>query len=148
MKKYLPFFLVAAGIVAIDQASKAAILASIPFGEKLWLIKGVLSFTPATNTGAAFGIFTGQNLILLIIGIAVLAALIYFLPKLQRPMLLPAGLIAGGILGNVIDRIVRGAVTDFIDLQVWPVFNAADSALCVGVAILVLQNYLTDAAKR
>ena len=102
------------------------------------------------NTGAAFGLFPDQSFLLLIttlVGVMAIT-LYYFYPPLNAPLLmLSLGLQLGGALGNLIDRLRLGHVTDFVDFQVWPVFNVADSAIVVGVSILAWFALFGDRAK-
>ena len=135
------FFLTALLIVAADQLAKTWIR-SYPEGQTIF-DAGFFQIIHSQNTGAAFGLFQGQSFALMIIaimGVGVLliyALLIYrhfpFLDnKLGRSTL---GLILGGTIGNLIDRLCFGSVTDFIDFGFWPAFNIADSAITVGVIL-------------
>ncbi len=127
-------------LFALDQGSKAWVRHSFHIGESRPLIDGVLHLTYVQNTGAAFGLLQGQTY--LIIAVTLLVALVLFLNRkefvrdhLGVRIAYTFG-IAGG-LGNLLDRILHGWVTDFIDLRVWPVFNVADSSIFVGVALLI-----------
>jgi len=119
----------------LDRASKAWIIRNM----ELWTIRRVLgrwlTFTYVQNTGAAFGVLGGQTVVLSLISIALLVGLFVFREKLHvLPQIgkLAISLIVAGALGNLFDRLVFGYVIDFIDIQIWPVFNIADSALVVG----------------
>lgn len=134
------FFTVAFLVVVIDQVSKFLIRANMALGESL-PSDGVVRLTYVTNTGASFGILPGQTLPLLITAIIGVVALLLFYFYMPLPSLLlkaALGLQLGGAIGNVIDRILFGKVTDFIDFRVWPIFNLADSSIVVGVGLLVL----------
>ena len=131
-------------IVVADQLSKAWIRANLLEGQSLFET-GFFRITHLHNTGAAFGLFQGQSFILTIVAlIGVAVILVYgfvvyhrfswFENLLSRFAL---GLVLGGAVGNLIDRIRLGYVTDFIDFGFWPAFNIADSAVTVGVIILV-----------
>ncbi|MFQ6122569.1 MAG: signal peptidase II [Dehalococcoidales bacterium] len=136
------FFLTGLLIVVADQLSKAWIKINLPEGQSLFEI-GFLRITHVHNTGAAFGLFPGQSFALTIVAlIGITVILIYVLVISHRFPLpngilgkLALGLIFGGTLGNLIDRLRLGYVTDFIDFGYWPAFNIADSAVTVGVII-------------
>jgi len=131
---------VALAAVAADQASKALVVAELNRGEQATVIPGLLDVVHVHNPGIAFGLFDqGPNLILPIT-LAALAGIIgWFAVEGRRrsSMWLPVGLLVGGAVGNLIDRIRLGHVTDFIDLSYWPSFNAADAAITVGVVALL-----------
>jgi signal peptidase II len=133
--------LVAAVVVVADQASKAIVRSVLPVQRPLWLIPGFLSLDHVQNTGAAFSILQGQRLVFMAITVLVLIAIGWawfrFRPR-SLWVVLALGLVVGGAIGNLIDRSVAGTVTDFIDAQIWPVFNVADSAVFVGEIILVI----------
>ena len=134
------FFAVAFLVIVIDQVSKFMIRAHMVPGESI-PPDGFVRLTYVTNTGASFGILPGQAFPLLITAIIGVAALIlfYFYLPLQSVLLRTAlGLQLGGAIGNVIDRILFGRVTDFIDLRVWPIFNLADSSIVAGVGLFAL----------
>jgi signal peptidase II len=152
--RYLIFFLVALFIIVADQLSKAWIRSSLPEGHSLFRL-GFFRLTHVHNTGAAFGLFPDQSLILtifaIIAGIAVLFFVFYghryfsWLEDLST--MLVFGLVLGGTVGNLIDRFRFGYVTDFIDFSYWPAFNIADSAVTVGVilfALLLLRHAQTE----
>lgn len=132
---------IALAILAFDQASKAlAVRRLLPLGtEGLLVAGGWLRLRYLENTGAAFGLLRGQGplltgLALLIVGL--LLAYYRLLPRHSPAARLSLGLLLGGALGNLLDRLRLGYVVDYIDLTVWPVFNLADAAICAGVAIL------------
>ncbi len=137
------FFLTASVVVSTDQLSKLWIRSHLTLGESL-PETGFLRLTHVRNTGAAFGLFQDQSLLLIIaaiIGIAILLFLAIFMyrrfPFLgTMPGRLSLGLILGGTVGNLIDRLSSGYVTDFIDVGIWPAFNAADSAVVIGAILL------------
>ncbi len=137
------FFLIGLVIVVADQLSKAWIKTNLASGESL-LDTGFFRITHVHNTGAAFGIFQDHSLMLTIIGIiGVIAILICSrFSSSSVPVLrswlgrIALGLVLGGTVGNLIDRLHQGYVTDFIDFRFWPAFNVADAAVTVGVIIL------------
>ncbi len=129
---------VAALVVAADQLTKAAIRASIERGEVVELFAG-LGLVNVRNRGVAFGLFSGAGpWLALIVGVALLVLVATFVVHADVPLAwLPGGLLLGGALGNLVDRVREGAVTDFIDLPSWPAFNLADSSITVGVLALL-----------
>ena len=131
---------VAALVVAADQLTKALVRGSLAEGAQRRVVPGVLTLVHTTNTGVAFSALSGSTLLVTLLALAVLAGLFAFFARhARRPLLwLAVGLVAGGALGNLIDRLRAGAVTDFIKLPDWPAFNLADSAITIGVVALVL----------
>jgi signal peptidase II len=125
-------------VVAADQLAKAAVRASLLPGAS-FPAGGPFRFTHVTNTGAAFGLFAEQGSLLTLVGLAAVLVLVWYYrsfgleSNLVRASL---GLQLGGALGNLIDRLRQGYVTDFLDFRIWPVFNLADAALTMGVALL------------
>jgi len=130
--------LVAAAVVAADQATKAIVRASIRRGETVDVLPG-LDLVNTRNRGIAFGLLSqGGALLAVVAGVALLALLVFFLRHRERRLAwLPTGLLAGGAAGNLIDRAREGSVTDFIDPIAWPAFNLADTAITLGVLALV-----------
>jgi signal peptidase II len=137
------FFTTALLLVAADQLSKFWIRSNLAIGESLFEV-GFFRLTYVRNTGAAFGLFQGQSLPLTIVasvGVAALLLYVFFfyrkLPFLNNRLgKLALGLVLGGTVGNLIDRIYLGYVTDFIAVSIWPAFNIADPAIVVGTIIL------------
>jgi signal peptidase II len=131
-------------IVAADQAAKARIEADLVPGEVVDVL-GPLKLTLAHNTGVAFGLAGGAGIGLVLVTVGALALIGYlFSRKPERPwMWVAVGLLAGGALGNLVDRIRADAVTDYVDIGSWPPFNLADVAITSGVLLLVLL-YLLD----
>ena len=136
------FFLAALLIVTADQLSKTWIRTNLAVGQSIPEV-GFLRLTHVTNTGSAFGLFQGQTFLLAIVAlVSVVVLLLYALLFYRRfPFLdnwltwVGLSLILGGTVGNLIDRLRLGYVTDFIDFGFWPAFNLADSAVVVGVII-------------
>jgi signal peptidase II len=125
---------VALVVVAIDQAVKALVRATVERGESESIGLGV-SIVNARNRGIAFGLFDeGGVALVAIVLVAVVAIVVFFALNAHRPNVwLPMGLLIGGAAGNLVDRVVEGSVTDFIDLPWWPAFNLADTSITVGV---------------
>ncbi len=134
-------------VLALDQGSKAAVEANLAIGQKVAVL-GPLKLTLAHNEGVAFGLAGGGGALLVGVTLAALAFVLHlFARDPARPwMWVATGLLAGGALGNLVDRVRAGAVTDFIDLPSWPPFNLADSAITLGVVLLVL-IYLREAER-
>lgn len=138
--------LVALAVLLLDQLTKVLVRAEIAPGEQIELLAGV-QLVRVGNEGIAFGLLddAGAAVVLLAAG-GFVVLLGYFAATTEREGLwLPVGLLAGGALGNLIDRVNEGAVTDFIDPPSWPAFNFADVAITAGVALLLLV-YLRDPA--
>ncbi len=129
---------VAAVVIAVDQVTKALVRSSIGRGERVDVIPGV-DLINTRNTGVAFGLFSGGGALVAIVAVvALLALLAFFFTHIGRRLVwLPTGLLLGGAAGNLIDRVVEGSVTDFVDLPLWPAFNVADAAITVGVLSLL-----------
>ena len=135
-KKYLIIFItIVLFTVLLDQLTKFYIASKMPE----WKL-GFLLIHFVDNTGAGFGILKGQMAILAIISAVVAMGVIYFYHKIPKEKITQAlfGLFLGGVTGNLIDRILRQYVVDFIDVGFWPVFNIADMAISVSVIGLVL----------
>ena len=130
--------IVCGAVVLIDQASKAIVVSSLAVGQSETLVLGFkLANTP--NPGLAFGIGSGHGLVLAVTVAALALVLVWFALDPVRPGLwLAVGLLAGGALGNLADRVRADAVTDFIDPPLWPTFNLADVAITLGAVALVL----------
>jgi signal peptidase II len=124
--------------LALDQISKAVIRGQVTPGERLDVFGGV-EIVRVSNRGIAFGLLDDAgSLVLVLAALAFASLLVLFLASSDRRGLwLPIGLLAGGAIGNLIDRIHEGAVTDFIDIGSWPAFNVADIEITFGVIILV-----------
>jgi signal peptidase II len=125
-------------VVALDQATKQLADSNVARGESVKVFPG-LEISNTRNTGVAFGAFEGGGLIVgVVIGVALVLLIGYFLRHSEVPLLwLPVGMLLGGALGNLADRARDGAVIDFIDPVAWPAFNVADSCIVVGVFLLL-----------
>ena len=139
---------VVVAVLGLDQLTKHFVRQDIAVGQVNKILPG-LNFVHVRNSGVAFGALSGGGAIVLAFTFAALALLLgYFAIRPERPWLwLPAGLLTGGALGNLLDRLVNGAVTDFIKLPLWPAFNVADTAITFGVLALlyVLEGRRRDA---
>ncbi len=132
-------------VVAADQAAKAAIEAHLVPGENVGVL-GPLELTLSHNQGVAFGLAGGAGVGLVLVTLAALGVIGYLFARnpIRPGMWVAVGLLAGGAIGNLIDRVRADAVTDFIAVGSWPPFNLADVAITLGVVLLVL-IYLRDA---
>jgi len=136
---YLLSVLVIMAVVAIDQFTKNVIATTMHQGQSIPVLANVFHITYVGNPGAAFGMLAYRTQFFLVITVVVLAAFVFFYRRLGNSrvlMRLSLALIVGGSLGNFVDRLRVGYVIDFLDFQVWPVFNVADMAICIGVALL------------
>ncbi len=130
--------LVLAAVLVVDQVTKALVRADVELGSADPVLP-LVTLVHSRNRGVAFGVFDDQIAVVVIaIALAISALLAYFATHRDRPLVwLPTGLLAGGAIGNVVDRVREGFVTDFIKLPSWPAFNVADMAITFGVATLV-----------
>ncbi len=129
---------VALVVVAIDQLTKHLVRSGIAEGQANKVLPGV-KLVHVRNTGVAFSLFSGGGTLVLVITLGALALLVvYLILRPSRQLLwLPTGMLVGGAIGNLIDRIASGAVTDFIKLPAWPAFNFADISITLGVLALL-----------
>ena len=158
-KILIPLFWLIAVVVA-DQLTKWWVVTSFAHYEIRTIIPGFFNLTYITNTGAAFGLFAGRQTLgrqVFFLVVAMAALLVMFFSyrhyRSQGRLFLHAiGLIAGGALGNMIDRLRVGAVVDFLDFYVkglhWPAFNVADSAITIGVGLFILGSMLAPEGNR
>lgn len=147
--------LIAAAVVVADQLTKYVMVSILPQhpGRTIPIVKGIVHFTYAENKGAAFSILQNQRWFFIALTIAVCAIILYFI--LSKPMMhillkISLGLILGGAIGNLIDRIRLGYVVDFIDFRIinYPIFNIADSAVVIGTILLGYYMFFINDAKR
>jgi signal peptidase II len=136
-------------VFLVDQLVKRVVEGSIGLGESVPAIPGVLRLTHIKNSGGAFGILGGNQFILLIGSVLAVAVVLWMLlaSPPSRFTALGCGLVLGGAAGNLLDRLTAGEVTDYADLQFWPleqwpIFNAADTAIVAGVVMLLLAAFL------
>jgi signal peptidase II len=127
-------------VLVLDQVTKHTIGTSIQPGQVKTLLPGVLHLVYVRNTGVAFGVLGGGGALVYVLeGVALIALIAYLAVRPARRWLwLPTGMLLGGAIGNLIDRVAQGSVIDFIKLPHWPAFNVADMSITFGVIILVL----------
>jgi len=124
--------------LGLDQLTKHTVASAVAAGDQRRLLPGV-QLVHVRNTGVAFGFFSGGGTLVLLLTLAALALLVaYFARRPERPGLwLATGLLLGGAIGNLIDRLGSGAVIDFIKVPLWPAFNLADMAITFGILALL-----------
>lgn len=130
-------------VTVIDQLSKLAVQQQMALYESIPVIPGFFHITYILNRGAAFGILEDQQWLFLVMALVLFALYGVFRKKIPRVprVTLGVGLLLGGTLGNAIDRTLSGAVTDFFDFRIWPVFNVADMGIVIGVLLLLWYNW-------
>jgi len=150
VKRSLPYLLLIAAVVVLDQLTKALVVRQIGLHDYVPLVDGLVSLSHVRNHGAAFGLLSDwnlpyQSLLLSLLSLAALGAIATYFLRLPAAARLPRAalaLVLGGAVGNVIDRLRLGYVVDFVHVYwreyQWPDFNAADSAITIGVALLVI----------
>lgn len=156
---YRWLLLIAALVLAADQLSKSWIIARLPFGTygedagAIVLIRNFLYVVHVGNTGAAWSLFSGRSFLLAALAAGTLAAIFLWRRSLGLRgggAQVSFGLLCGGIVGNLTDRVARGHVVDFIDVHfgryVYPTFNVADSAICIGVGLYLIQSLRSSKA--
>lgn len=131
----------------IDQASKLLVIKLLNPGDSITIIKNFFYIKYTNNTGAAFSILLGKRIFLIVVAILIIGILLYYIKKNKvdgKLNIIAFSLIIGGSLGNLIDRIVRGYVVDFISIKLgsynFPIFNVADTLIVVGVFLLLIKN--------
>lgn len=140
-KKNILIFSTALFIVILDQLAKFITKNNFELNQSVPLIKDILHLTYVTNAGSAFGLFKGFNLAFILFSIIIIIVVLYHIKKIkqdEKVLQLSVGLLLGGTVGNLIDRIAYGFVVDFIDFGIWPVFNVADSAVTISAVLLII----------
>ena len=135
------FFAVAIVVIVLDRITKSIVSASVPYGTEVPVLGQLVGITNVRNAGAAFGIAPVGPWFFFAASLVVSIALIFYVIRQPGDVRANAilGLILGGALGNAFDRVINGGgVTDFINFHFWPVFNLADSAISLGVVLLLV----------
>lgn len=155
MKKYAFVLSIAAVVLFLDQVTKWYIRHTVSLYESIAVIDSIFHITHVRNSGGAFGLFAGSSQVLrlpffLLVSFIAVVALLFFVRRVapgQRLLLFALGSILGGAWGNLVDRMIRGEVTDFLDFHwrgyYWPAFNVADSCITVGMLVLLFYSLLT-----
>lgn len=141
------FLFVALLVIIFDQLSKYYVVSNFYLGESVPVIENIFHWTYILNPGAAFGMFEGSRWFFVVIAIGVLVGIWYMKDEINEGgwmMQYGAALFGGGAIGNLIDRARSGLVIDFFDFRIWPVFNVADIAICVGVAMILWKVLQTE----
>ncbi len=145
---YLSLALISGSVLLLDQWTKNLVRSNLAYGETWMPWEALAPYARILhwrNTGAAFGMFQEGGGIFTILAILVAAMIIYYFPRIEREdwtLRLAMGLQMGGALGNMLDRIQHGHVTDFVSVGTFPVFNVADASISVGVVVLLLGVWL------
>ena len=156
IQKYWTIGLIALLVVALDQWTKWLVRINIPAGET-WLPESLQWLSPYArivhwyNTGAAFGIFKEGGMVFTVLAFIVIGAIIYYYPQVERsdwPLRLAMSMQLGGAIGNLIDRLTLGQVTDFISVGTFPVFNIADASISLGCVVLLLGVWWNERAQK
>ncbi len=150
----LRFLFLSLGVIVLDQWTKWLVELHLPHHAAQPVIDGFLNLTHVRNTGVAFGLFASYgdsgSWMLTLLGLAALTAVgvyFWFAPSRDRLLLAALALVVGGAVGNLMDRVSSGAVTDFIDVYIgthhWPSFNVADSAISIGIVLMAIDSFRT-----
>ena len=132
----------------LDFISKTIVKSKMTLNSSIEIIKNFFNITYVENTGAAFSIFQGKQIFLIILGLIILFGIIYYLRKetLTKLKVIYYSLLIGGIIGNLIDRIRYNLVIDFLDFKIFnydaPIFNLADTFICIGVMLIILESII------
>ncbi|WP_106497690.1 signal peptidase II [Lentibacillus sp. Marseille-P4043] len=148
------YYLIALIIIGIDQLTKWIVVKNMDLYEQITIIKDFFYFTSHRNKGAAWGILQDQMIFFYVITAVVIIGVVFYMQKYGRESKLLAfslSLILGGAIGNFIDRVFRQEVVDFLDFIIFnydfPIFNVADSALCVGVILVLIATFIDEKKK-
>lgn len=151
-RRFFIFFVVAIVIIALDQWTKWLVIQSVPLNTS-WLPESMNWLSPYArlfhiqNRGVSFGMFQGGNTVFIILTTVIVAAIVYYVSHMEHPsdwMWVAAGMYLGGAVGNLIDRLTIGAVTDFISVGSFYIFNIADASINVSVVLLLLLSWLHE----
>ena len=149
-RAYIFLIAIAGLVLALDQWSKYLVRTQLDVGQVWSPAEWLLSYARIihwNNTGAAFGMLPTAGIVFSVVALCVSAAILYYFPRVpenQTAIRVALALQLGGALGNLIDRLVLGTVTDFISLASFPVFNVADASITVGVALLLAAMWVQD----
>lgn len=149
------YYIIAIIIITLDQFTKWLIVKELEIGESIPVIENVLYITSSRNQGAAWGILQNQMWFFYVITVIVVIGIVIYIQKHarnQRLLGIALGLMLGGAMGNFVDRIFHKEVVDFVQTYIgsypFPIFNIADSSLCVGVALLFIHMLFEDKQKK
>lgn len=149
-KTYGLMAIIAALLITLDQVTKSIIRTNLEFGQ-IWMpwhwLEPYARIIHINNTGAAFGLFKGANSIFMVLAVVVAGAIIYYYPSISKKdwlIRVALSMQLAGAVGNLIDRVIFGHVTDFISVGTFPVWNIADASITVGVAILLIGMWILE----
>ena len=140
------FYGLVIGVFIFDQITKAIIRSSLSLGDS-WPEEGMFRIVHGLNTGSAFGLFAGFTNLLVVASIIGIVFILFVFLKQNSSVIwlrMSLGLIVGGALGNLLDRVKDGAVVDFISVGWWPAFNIADSSISIGMGLLLITMLLGE----
>jgi signal peptidase II len=149
-RRFFIFFVVAAGIIAFDQWTKWLVIQTVPLNTA-WLPESLEWLSPYArlfhiqNRGASFGMFQDGNTFFIILTTVIVAGIVFYVSRMEHPsnwMWVAAGMYLGGAVGNLIDRLTIGAVTDFVSVGKFYIFNVADASINISVVLLVILSWL------
>ena len=150
IKTYGMMIIIATVLIALDQFTKYLIRSNLEFGQ-IWMpwkwLEPYARIIHINNTGAAFGLFKGANSIFMILAVIVSGVIIYYFPSISRKdwvIRTALSMQLAGALGNLIDRVIFGKVTDFISVGTFPVWNVADASITVGVVVLLIGMWVQE----
>jgi len=152
IQKYWQIIVIALVIVVLDQWTKGLVRANIPFGGT-WLPESLVWLHPYarivhwSNTGAAFGLFKDGSMVFTVLAFIVIGLILYYYPQVEKvdwPLRIAMSMQLGGAIGNLVDRLTIGHVTDFISIGKFAVFNVADASISVGAAILFIGIWIME----
>lgn len=149
LKKYIMLLGIASAVIGLDQWTKYLVRSGVGYGQ-VWVPFARLPFLRIvnwSNTGSAFGLFQSWGLVITGVAVLVSVAILFYFPRVptdQLPLRIALSLQMGGAIGNLIDRLALGTVTDFVAVGGFPVFNVADSSITIGVVILLLALLFED----
>lgn len=138
---------IAAIVIIIDQLTKYIVAVNMVEGMSIPIIDEIVHLTFILNPGAAFGLLENNRWFFVGTAIIVLAVIFFYRREIQaeaKPVQVGIALFAGGALGNLIDRVRMGLVIDFFDFRIWPIFNIADIAICIGVGLILWITIKTE----
>lgn len=137
------FYVLGIILISLDQITKSFVIGKLSLWQSVPIIDGILHFTYVKNTGIAFSLFPGMNIVIIILSTITVLLLFHIYRKTSSNNLLTKTsliFIASGAIGNLIDRMQYSAVIDFIDFRIWPIFNLADASIVMGVAAIIIDQ--------
>ena len=158
-RKYWVLLVVCFGVLLLDQWTKHLVQERLLLHQTVAMIPGFFNLVHVRNTGGAFGIFGGErgglgSLLFVVVSLIAIGSILFFFVKAredEKTLSLSLSLVLSGAIGNLIDRLGYGEVVDFLDFHLfsyhWPAFNIADSAICIGIGLIVLELLIRDKRK-